>query len=77
VTRISERRAKFNSTVTGGSGSYSYSWDFKDGSNEGQGQADPEHTFAADGTYLVILTVTDNNTLEQNSSSQSVTVPIP
>ncbi|WP_109505942.1 PKD domain-containing protein [Nocardioides speluncae] len=37
----------------------SYSWDFGDGSPAGSG-ATPDHTYAADGTYDVTLTVTDN-----------------
>lgn len=35
-----------------------YSWDFKDGGTSTS--ATPSHTFTADGTYAVTLTVTDN-----------------
>ena len=36
----------------------SYSWDFGDGNNSAQ--ENPTHTYDADGTYTVILTVTNN-----------------
>jgi hypothetical protein len=75
VTRISDRRVKFNSTVSGGSGSYRYSWDFGD-QTPTNAISDPEHTYTTDGTFFVTLTVTDNETQEQDSDSHSVTIPL-
>ncbi|NVJ68076.1 MAG: pre-peptidase C-terminal domain-containing protein, partial [Gammaproteobacteria bacterium] len=49
----------------------SYSWNFGDG-NSASG-ANPSHSFAADGTYSVSLTVTDNGGAT-GSDSQDVTV---
>jgi PKD repeat protein len=47
------------SSETGGS-IVSYSWDFGDGSAAGAG-ATPSHTFTTGGTYMVKLTVTDQD----------------
>jgi|UPI0008355416 PKD repeat protein len=50
----------------------SYSWDFKDGtpiSNE----ADPTHTFTTIGTYVVDLTVTDD---DLNTDTKSITIDV-
>jgi PKD repeat protein len=52
----------------------SYSWDFGDGSAPGSGPA-PSHTYAAAGTYQVVLTVTDNQG-GTGSSTKSVTVAV-
>jgi PKD repeat protein len=64
--------AAFSSTTSGrvahldGTGSNdtdgsvaSFDWDFGDGSPHGTGSA-PDHTYAADGTYTVVLKVTDD-----------------
>ena len=48
-----------------------YAWDFGD-ANTGTG-ATPNHTYAADGTYTVTLTVTDDDGLT-TSTSQTITV---
>ena len=56
----------------------SYSWNFGDG-NSATGSA-PSHTYAADGTYSVQLTVTDNDggtNTETNSVTVSDTVVVP
>ena len=65
--------AAFGTTVSGvqvtvdGSGStdtdgtiVSYAWDFGDGTT-GTGVTPPTHTYGADGTYTISLTVTDNS----------------
>lgn len=52
----------------------SYAWTFGDGAT-GNGVA-PGHTYAADGTYTVTLTVDDGNGAS-DQSSQSVTVSAP
>jgi len=47
----------FSASVTGGTPPYTFHWDFGDG-----GQSDvpsPTHTYAANGTYAVSVTVTD------------------
>jgi PKD repeat protein len=64
-----------------GVGAYpSYSWELGDGRTEGHSSPTCKHTYAADGTYAVKLTVTDAAGLV-NSSTQSVPVgaviPIP
>ena len=38
----------------------SYSWNFGDGTPAGSGATIPDKTYAAPGTYVVVLTVTDN-----------------
>lgn len=48
-------------------------WDFGDGNTSTQ--ASPTHTYAANGTYTVCLTVTD--TCNSDSSCQSITVNCP
>jgi PKD repeat protein len=50
----------------------SYSWDFGDGSSLGSGVT-TNHPYAADGSYTITLTVTDENSL-QGSTSQTVFV---
>lgn len=51
----------------------SWAWDFGDGGTSASGN--PDHAFAEEGTYLVSLTVTDNDGA-QDSTSQSVTVSV-
>ncbi|MEZ4932071.1 MAG: PKD domain-containing protein [Saprospiraceae bacterium] len=52
------------------SGATSYSWDF--GDNTTSADADPSHTYAADGTYEVTLTAT--NACGSETSTQTVVV---
>jgi PKD repeat protein len=60
----------FTNTSTGGT---SYSWDFGDGSPADLTQ-NPSHTYSANGTYTVVLTVTGPcNTV---TSSQTVTISV-
>ena len=51
-----------------------YQWDFGDGS--GSDARNPQHSYAASGTYQVTLTVTDNDGAS-NSQTQSATVTAP
>jgi len=62
------------STSTGGLGAAitAYVWDFGDGTS-GTGVT-PTHQYAAAGTYLVRLTVTDTSGLSTQSASQPLTV---
>ncbi len=48
----------FQSTSSIGSGSMNYSWDFGDGGTATS--SNPSHTYAANGTYVVTLTVTSD-----------------
>lgn len=67
--------ASFNSSAssaTGGAEITGYSWDFGDGSTSSQ--ATPTHTFDADGTYAVKLTVTDSFGSTSSSTIKQVTV---
>ena len=61
----------FLSTSSIGSGTMNYSWDFGDGSIGTS--SNPTHTFVANGTYVVTLTVTSNKGCSC-SISQVITV---
>src|SRR6266568_217751 len=63
----------FTGSVSGGSPPYSYSWSFGDGST-GMGSS-PQHTYSSTGTLTVALTVKDNGSPQQTTTSQqSLTV---
>src|SRR5947199_5665260 len=63
----------FTGSVSGGSPPYSYSWSFGDGST-GMGSS-PQHTYSSSGTLAVALTVKDNSSPQQTTTSQqSLTV---
>ncbi|WP_244859439.1 PKD domain-containing protein [Shewanella dokdonensis] len=47
----------FSGSASGGTAPYSYRWNFGDGTSSTQ--QNPQHTYAAAGSYSVILTVTD------------------
>jgi PKD repeat protein len=49
-----------------------YTWDFKDGSPISN-EADPTHTFTTIGTYVVDLTVTDD---DLNTDTKSITIEV-
>ena len=78
INVITVPTAGFSSTQSGltvdftnnSSGASSYSWDFGDGN--GSTEADPSHTYAADGTYEVTLTAT--NECGSVTSTQTVVV---
>ncbi|MBH0039244.1 immune inhibitor A domain-containing protein [Pseudoalteromonas sp. SWN166] len=65
--------AQFNTQVTGGFNSYTYSWDFGDGSAVSNLQ-NPRHTYQTDGTFTVILNVTDTQKNDTFAKELSVTV---
>ncbi len=60
----------FTNTTTAGGGIIGYLWDFGDGNTSTV--QDPQHTYAADGTYTVCLTVTD--TCGTDSTCQTITI---
>lgn len=67
----SERAVQFTNRSTGGTGNKSYLWNF--GNNATSTQASPSYTYASDGTFSVVLQVTDSQGVV-HSSTQSVTV---
>jgi PKD repeat protein len=62
---------RFASTVDGGAPSFTYEWQFGDSSSSAD--ANPTHTYATTGTFVVSLTVTDSHSTVRNSTV-SVTV---
>ncbi|QFU25005.1 immune inhibitor A [Shewanella eurypsychrophilus] len=61
----------FTDTTTGGEGAMTYLWNFGDG--QSSTAQSPTHTYAAAGSYTVIMTVTDSLGIESNRST-SITV---
>ncbi len=61
----------FTSSIAGGDENYGCSWDFGDGATSTM--ANPSHTYAAAGSYQVVLTVTDSSG-QQVETSATVTV---
>ena len=66
-----ELACSFTDSSTDDNGINTYSWSFGDGSNSTA--QNPSHTYAADGSYTVSLTVTDTNG-QTDTSSTTVTV---
>lgn len=65
---------QFVGSGTGGCPDYAYAWNFGDGNLSRE--QNPDHTYAAEGTYLATLTVTDSKGTP-SQSSVSVTVSCP
>lgn len=65
----------FYPTVTGGSGNYSYAWQFGDGSRANV--STPHHAFATAGSFTVLLSVLDNDTLGTTTWTGSVPILAP
>jgi PKD repeat protein len=64
------------STAVGGASIVTYNFDFGDGTSVISGAAVVPHAYAAPGTYVVTLTVTDNNVPPRTGTiTASVTVP--
>jgi PKD repeat protein len=62
----------FTSTPSGGLAPYAYAWTFGDGTS-GSGQ-NPVHTYAAAGTYIANLTVTDANGATASAAALTITI---
>ncbi len=77
TSSCTDRTCGFNgSKSSDDSGIVSYSWNFGDGASGSGASATTSHTYSADGTYTVILTVTDGGNLS-DFVSQPVTVTGP
>ncbi|WP_417349575.1 immune inhibitor A domain-containing protein [Ferrimonas sp.] len=63
----------FNATVSGGSANRALSWDFGDGGSASGTSA--SHTYAASGTYQVVLTISDGGDNLKVTKSVTVTDP--
>ena len=61
-----------NSSTAGDGEINTWDWDFGDGTKSTE--QNPVHTYAEDGTYMVTLTVIDNNSLDNISSPQEIIV---
>ena len=66
-----ELEVSFTDTSTDDGASLTYAWDFGDGNTSTD--ANPVHTYAADGTYAVSLTVTDE---DANSDTHTADVEV-
>jgi PKD repeat protein len=62
---------KFSGSVQGGTSPYSFSWNFGDGGVSPL--QNPSHTYASEGNYAAVLTVTDANSI---SASSSLTITV-
>lgn len=60
----------FSGSASGGTAPYSYRWNFGDGTSSTQ--QNPQHTYAAAGSYSVILTVTDAQAQTTSTTKQVV-----
>jgi PKD repeat protein len=64
---------QFSSNVNGGKSGYTYAWDFNNDSVTDDTTANPNHSYSANGTYTVALTVTD---ALSNSASDNLTITV-
>jgi len=69
------KQVQFIPTVSGGFSPYSYEWNFGDGVTSTEGA--PTHTYRKDGTFTVILKVTDDkgNTAESKRADYITVLP--
>ncbi len=58
--------------TTGSANATSYSWDFGDGTNSSQ--AAPVHAYAANGSYIVVLTAINGNCTDEYTFTVAITV---
>lgn len=68
-----DREVFFTNTSEGGQGNLTFTWDF--GDNTSSNEANPEHTYAAAGSYTVRLTVLDENN-QSDVATARITVPV-
>ena len=73
---ITNLAVNFTSTVSGGDEQYTYAWNF--GDNTTSAAQNPKHTYSQEGTYTVVLTVTDgaSHTTEVTQSIKVTAVSI-
>lgn len=69
------KQVQFIPTVSGGFSPYSYEWNFGDGVTSTEGA--PTHTYRKDGTFTVILKITDDkgNTAESKRADYITVLP--
>ena len=69
------KQVQFIPTVSGGFSPYSYEWNFGDGATSTEGA--PTHTYRKDGTFTVILKITDDkgNTAESKRADYITVLP--
>ncbi|MCW8999000.1 MAG: immune inhibitor A, partial [Kangiellaceae bacterium] len=71
TSSVNAKTVTFSNSTSGGIGGLSYSWNFGDGNSSTE--ETPTHTYNADGSYTVQLTVTDS-TGASDSFSRQVTI---
>ena len=71
TTIVAGETVSFDGSATGGATPYSWSWNF--GGDGTSTQEDPTHTFNTQGTYVCVLTVTDNC---GSTDTDSVTIQV-
>lgn len=66
---------QFTGSASGGTTPYSFSWDFGDGSTSTE--QNPTHSYTVEGEYTVILTVTDDDKTDSDSTTATIGEDIP
>lgn len=61
---------EFTGSATGGEEPYNWSWDF--GDDNTSEEQNPIHSYSTNGTYEVILTVTDNTSLTTTDTTSAI-----